>query len=144
MSINMYDIALEFIKIAHEGQVDKAGKEYYIHPLTVSLILPRKYFEIGGVVALLHDVLEDTKYTAENLLEMGFTKEVVDAVVLVSRLDKSITYIDWIRKIKESGNEIAIQVKIADLQHNSDPSRIFPGTEKLLKRYKHALEILMT
>ncbi len=140
----MYDIALEFIKIAHKGQVDKSGNEYYIHPLTVSLILPRKYFEVGGVVALLHDVLEDTKYTAENLLAMGFSKEVVDAVVLVSKLDKNITYIDWIRKIKESGNEIAIQVKIADLQHNSDPTRMVPGAEKLLKRYESALEILMT
>ena len=79
----MLESAIATAAKAHEGQTDKAGKPYILHPLRVMLNVK------GGIpeqcAAVLHDVIEDTDITAEALLELGFSKEVVDAVVLLTR-----------------------------------------------------------
>ena len=135
--------AFEISKSLHLGQFDKAGVDYIYHPMTVAL-------SCGGnisamIVALLHDVVEDTHFTFEDLQkEISLTDEESQALKLLTH-DKSVPYFDYIRKIKT--DKLAIQVKIADLEHNSDSSRI-PAeviSEKDLRRiekYKHALKIL--
>lgn len=93
-------------------------------------------------VALLHDILEDTDTTAQELRGLGFSKEIVDAIILMTH-DKAVPYLDYVRSIKE--NPIAKAVKISDLTHNSDLSRLDTITDKDIERvekYKRALEIL--
>ena len=135
--------AFEISKSAHFGQFDKAGVDYIYHPMTVAL-------SCGGnisamIVALLHDVVEDTDWTIENLREsINLTTAEVAALQLLTH-NKKIAYFDYIQNIKF--NELSRQVKIADLEHNSDSSRI-PAkviSEKDLRRiekYKQALKIL--
>lgn len=133
----------EISKIAHEGQIDKSGVEYIYHPMTVA-------FQCGGnisamIVALLHDVAEDTNLSVDNLRErISLTDEEIQALKLLT-YDEKISYFDYIKKI--SVDELARQVKIVDLNHNSDLSRISKEliTEKdlqLIEKYKRALKIL--
>ena len=133
--------AFEIAKKAHAGQVDKAGVNYIFHPMTVA-------FQCGGddsaiIVALLHDVAEDTNLTIENLRdEINLTAEEVLALKILTH-DKNIPYFEYIQKIKT--NSLATKVKIADLKNNSDLSRISLPTEKDLSRvekYQRALQIL--
>jgi len=94
------------------------------------------------VCALLHDVVEDTPYTLADLRAMGFPPEVIDALTLLTH-DKSVPYMDYVRKIKT--NRIASAVKLADLRHNSDLSRLDTVDDDALKRikkYKQAMSIL--
>lgn len=126
-------------------QVDKAGVDYIHHPLAVAKMCddPKE-----KTVALLHDVLEDTYVTEEELRENGFDEEIIDAVKLVThKRDKSILddeeeYKTYIRKLKKTGNQIAIKVKIADLTHNSDISRMNGKPTRKTEWYKWALEYL--
>jgi len=98
-------------------------------------------------VALLHDVIEDTETTASDLLAMGYSKAVVDAVVLLSRPegDSRPTYMEWVCSLAASGNKMAIRVKIADNEDNSDPMRIAnlpPNERDIVRRYERSLKIL--
>ena len=123
----------------HEGQVDKGGNPYILHPLRVMTNV--KSLE-GKIVAVLHDTIEDTDITVEDLISKGFTDDVVEAVELLSK-PKQEDYIKYIKRIKE--NPLAREVKIADLQDNMDLSRLKEITEKDLKRvakYKKAYNIL--
>ena len=93
-------------------------------------------------MALLHDVIEDTEYTFEDLRNMGFDNEVIEALMLMTH-NKDIPYMDYVAKIKH--NPIAKAVKLADLQHNSDLSRLDVVDEKALKRkekYSEAISLL--
>lgn len=101
---------------AHAGQVDKTGLPYILHPLQVA---ERMTDELGTCVALLHDVVEDTAVTLEDL-RADFPPEVVEAVRLLSH-DLDVPYADYVRAL--AGNPLARAVKIADLAHNSDESR---------------------
>ena len=83
------------------------------------------------IVALLHDVVEDTDYTLEDIRVMGFPEQVIEALALMTH-DKSVPYMDYVEKIKN--NPIAKAVKLADLKHNSDLSRLDIIDEKALKR----------
>jgi len=137
---------LEFIKEAHKGQVDKAGKPYWKHPYSVRILLgPNATFE-EQQLALLHDILEDTKWTAEDLLTHGISKEVVEALIIISKPEEmTLTYMDWIRSIIDTNNELAIKVKYADLMHNSFPWRIeqLPVEEQsIAKRYDRAKKLI--
>jgi hypothetical protein len=135
---------IEFIKRAHAGQTDKGGNPYWLHPVSVMRRLGEDASEAEKLTALLHDVIEDTHYTAENLLSMGYPAEVVTAVVVLSR-PEGPTYIDWIKSIAASGNRIAIRVKIADNEDNSDPARIAqlpPESRAIVRRYERSLQIL--
>lgn len=125
---------------AHKDQKDKAGIPYIFHPIHLA---EQMHDEISTCVALLHDVVEDTDVTIEHLEQM-FPAEVVEAVRLLTR-SKEQTYIDYIARVKQ--NRIATEVKLADLAHNMDESRIpqSKDREKIvsrLSRYKKAKAFL--
>ncbi len=123
----------------HKGQSDRCGMPYPFHPFHVAESMTD---EPSVCVALLHDIVEDTDVTFEDLKTMGFPDEVVAAVALMTH-DKSVPYLDYVRKIRE--NDLARRVKIADLTHNLDLTRLDRITEKDLKRaekYRSALAIL--
>lgn len=101
---------------AHHGQVDKAGVPYIFHPLHLAETMEDEY---SCCAALLHDTVEDTDVTLEQL-SAEFPAEVVDAVRLLTH-DPDTDYYDYVRAIR--GNPIAMKVKLADLDHNSDQSR---------------------
>ena len=132
--------ALELARKYHSGQVDKAGKPYINHILRVA---ENCKTEKQKIVALLHDIIEDTEITKEDLYYFGFNQEVVEAVgILTKRSD--ILYDDYIRRIRN--NELARQVKICDLKDNSDLSRLKRVTEQDIKRaskYRKALAFLV-
>ena len=120
---------------AHENQVDRSGVPYIFHPFHVAESMET---EAEVCVALLHNVVEDTNYTIEDLRKEGFSEEVLDAVALLTR-DKSEEYMDYVYKIKP--NAIARKVKLSDLEHNSDESRLLEKDahyEELKKRYEKA------
>ena len=94
------------------------------------------------IVALLHDVVEDTDYTLDDIRAMGFPDSVIEALALMTH-DKSVPYMDYVAKIKS--NPVAKAVKLADLKHNSDLSRLDVVDEKARERvekYKTAITIL--
>ena len=114
--MNKYELALKIATEAHKGQVDKAGVPYINHPLTVASLVDT---EEEKIVALLHDTIEDTNITEQDLIDYGFPNEIVEAVKLLTH-NKNVPYMDYVAKIKD--NELARKVKIADLTHNSDLS----------------------
>lgn len=124
---------------AHKNQKDKSGVPYIFHPFHLAEQMGSEY---SVCAALLHDVVEDTDMQFDQLLEKGIPVEVIEALKLLTH-DKSEPYMDYVRKIKS--NPIAREVKLADLKHNSDLSRIDTVTEKDIKRvekYKEAINIL--
>ena len=131
--------ALKLCFAAHEEQVDKGGIPYVHHPLHLA---EQMETEDTAVAALLHDVVEDTDYTLDDLKRMGYGDTVIDALALLTHAD-GVDYFDYVRAVKE--NPIARAVKIADLLHNSDITRLDEVTEAALerrKKYLKALEIL--
>ena len=128
--------ALRLCFDAHRDQVDKTGLPYVFHPFHLAEQMKDEY---STVCALLHDVVEDTDYTLDDLRGMGFPAEVVDALALLTH-DPAVPYMDYIKVI--ATNPIARKVKMADLRHNSDLSRLDVVDEWALKRtakYKKAL-----
>ena len=113
---------------AHKEQKDKSGLPYVFHPFHLA---EQMVTEETTVVALLHDVVEDTGYTLADLGAMGFPKAVLDALALMTH-DKSVDYMDYVRAIRP--NPIARAVKLADLRHNSDLTRLDTVDEKALAR----------
>jgi len=119
------------IKIAlqkHEGQKDKAGKPYILHPLRVMLQLASEMEMTAGI---LHDTIEDTDLTLNDLKQQGFPQEIIDAVDLLTH-HESEKYEDYIEKIKS--NDLARKVKLADLKDNMDYTRIPELKQKDLDR----------
>ena len=134
--------ALKLCFEAHKEQVDKTGLPYVFHPFHLA---EQMQTEETTVAALLHDVVEDTDITLEQLAE-AFPAQVVEAVKLLTH-DPETDYFDYVRAIK--GNPIAVKVKLADLAHNMDASR-FAGVEVPKERigyfrdkYTKALAILL-
>ena len=124
---------------AHKGQTDKSGIPYVFHPFHVAEQMPD---ENTTIVALLHDVIEDTSYTLRDLQEMGFDPDVLEALALMTH-DKNDSYMDYVTRIKD--NDIARTVKLADLRHNSDLTRMDEIDQAALKRvekYKAAMQLL--
>lgn len=137
----MLELALEIAKKAHAGQVDKAGKDYIEHPIYVSSLVDSPE---AKAVALLHDVLEDSDYTSEDLLEAGVPREIVEAVEILTK-QSGESYDEYLSKIKM--NDLARVVKIADLTHNSDLTRLPEVTFSDLERqqkYQQAILRLST
>ena len=131
--------ALKLCFEAHKDQTDKSGMPYVFHPFHLA---EQMETEETTVVALLHDVVEDTDYTLEDLKNMGFGEAVTDALALLTH-DDAVEYMDYVRAIK--GNPIAKAVKLADLRHNSDISRLDVVDEKSLARrekYRKAIALL--
>lgn len=137
----MLNKAIIIASEAHNGQLDKSGKPYILHPLRVMLNVE------GGIkeqcAAVLHDVLEDTYITLEYITEQGFDDDIITALKLLTR-DHNEDYMDYILKLKH--NTIARTVKLADLKDNMDMSRIPNPTERdfiRLEKYKKAKALLL-
>ena len=118
-NLSQIEIALEIALRAHKGQRDLDGNPVILHPLTVAL---KGNNESEIVAGLLHDVVEDTGYTFDDLLNAGISAKVVDALRLLTH-KKGTDYLDYVRRIADSHNPIAINVKCNDLEHNLERGR---------------------
>jgi (p)ppGpp synthase/HD superfamily hydrolase len=131
--------AISIAAEAHSGQTDKAGSPYILHPLRVMLRLNTQEERIVGV---LHDVVEDTPWTLEDLRAEGFSEEVLEAIDSVTNREGE-TYEAFV--LRAGQNPIGRQVKLADLEENSDLSRIANPTEKdhaRMEKYRRAIQML--
>lgn len=131
--------AYEIAKRAHLGQIDKAGEDYIKHPEKVASFVNS---DEEKAVAYLHDVIEDTELTLEDLREYGFSEEVLKAVDVITK-KKGQDYQTYLNSVK--GNKLARVVKLADLRHNSDLTRLINITEKDIERkekYQKAIDFL--
>ncbi len=132
--------ALKLCFESHKDQVDKTGIPYVFHPFHLA---EQMTDEITTVCALLHDVVEDTDCTFEDLQKMGFPDEAIIALKLLTH-DPAVPYMEYVKAIAE--NPVAKQVKIADLRHNSDLSRMDEIDQRAIERaekYKKALAYLI-
>ena len=144
---------VSFIKDAHSGVNDAGGVPYWKHPYAVAMLLHEIFERVTEdemIAALLHDVIEDTDYTAENLLDMGYSEEIVATVVTLSTdvpENKSMPYVEKIAELIETGNIGAMMIKYADNVHNSLSSRlvVFPweNAERKTKKYNASKELLV-
>ena len=124
---------------AHRDQTDRSGLPYVFHPFHLAEQMPD---EVTTVAALLHDVVEDTEYTLEDLRAMGFPAAAIEAVALLTH-DDAEPYLDYVARVKQ--NPVAAAVKLADLRHNSDLTRLERVGPKDLERaekYRRAIELL--
>lgn len=131
--------AMKYMFDHHKGQYDKSGVPYVFHPFTVAFSLED---EDECVIALLHDIVEDTEVTFKDLENEGFSTIVIDTLKLLTH-NEDEDYFDYIHRI--SRNKLATNVKIQDLMHNMQDGRLTDLTEKDIKRkekYKKALDIL--
>jgi (p)ppGpp synthase/HD superfamily hydrolase len=131
--------AIAIAAMAHQGQVDKAGMPYVLHPLRMMLSVDTPE---ARMAAVLHDVVEDTAVTLEQLRDEGFPDSVLAAVEALTKRDGE-DYEAFIRRV--APNPIARKVKLADLRDNSDLSRIADPTERDLERiekYQRAAQYL--
>jgi (p)ppGpp synthase/HD superfamily hydrolase len=135
----MTKTALKLCFEAHKNQLDKSGMPYVFHPFHLA---EQMTDENTTAVALLHDVIEDTDYTLDDLRKLGFTEDVVSAVGLMTHAE-DVPYMEYVAEIKK--NPIAKAVKLADLRHNSDTSRLDVVTERDIAReakYAEAIKLL--
>lgn len=132
----VFEIALRIAVEAHMGQRDKNGMPYILHPIAVAS-------KVDGLelktIAILHDTIEDTDVTADFLLERGIPKDIVEVVELLTK-PKSESYESYLRRVKE--NPKAKAVKLADLAHNTDPSRASGLNELRRAKYELAKKVL--
>lgn len=136
--------AIRFMKRAHRGQKDLGGKPYWKHPVRVMARLGQSATIVEKHAALLHDVIEDTKTTFEELERAGFHAEVLAAVDLLTR-PASLTYRRYIMRLIISGNTAAMRVKLADLLDNMDHTRTIPDAQRhsrLLSRHREAERLI--
>lgn len=131
--------AMKLAYEAHHGQEDRSGVPYIFHPARVAADFTN---EPEACVAWLHDVIEDTSYTLQDIRLAGFGGVICDALQLLTH-NKSIPYMDYVKAI--AANPIAKAVKLADLRDNMDVSRLLVVDEKAKKRldkYKEAYHYL--
>jgi (p)ppGpp synthase/HD superfamily hydrolase len=131
--VNSPDLLEKAIGIAveaHRGQRDRTGAPYILHPLRVMAGVDT---DVEKIVAILHDVVEDTDWTFEKLAQEGFSQEIIEALECVTRRDGE-DYEDFVKR--SASNEIARRVKLADLEHNMDARRLSNVTEKDVERLK--------
>lgn len=156
--------AAKFARVAHQGQTDKAGNPYETHTKRVARETFMELTKYAGAeaasvevdeacqIAWLHDVLEDTPYTAEDLYREGFTPNVVGGIEILTRKDgvsaagQRVTYDEWIRWLCQTASLLVIIVKLADVEDNSDPERLAmldeATRERLTKKYAGAADML--
>jgi len=131
--------ALKLCFEKHKDQVDKTGLPYVFHPFHLAEQMDD---EVSTICALLHDVVEDTNTTFEDLENLGFPKEVIDVLKLLTH-SENVPYMDYVKNLSQ--NKTAVKVKMADLKHNSDLTRLDVIDEYAVKRsekYKEALAYL--
>jgi (p)ppGpp synthase/HD superfamily hydrolase len=132
--------AIQIAVEAHAGAKDRGGKAYILHPISVMM---RCETNEEKIVAILHDVVEDTDWTFEALREEGFTDTIIEALKTVTKHSEDEDYDEFVQRSLK--NEIGRKVKIADLRENLDVTRIGELTDKDLERinkYKRALKTL--
>lgn len=112
------DKAIQFASKWHEGQKDTWGDPYILHVLHVMMQMDT---EAERIVAVLHDVIEDTEATEQDLLDLGCSEQMITAILCLTK-DKNEDYMRMIERIKL--NPIAKKVKIADLEHNMEIRRL--------------------
>lgn len=138
--MNTIDIALHIATKAHAGQLDKDGYPAILHSLAVGLM---GHTDEEKVTGFLHDVVEDTSYTFDDLLEAGIPIGIVGALRLLTR-DEKTDYDTYIQRIIDSDNPIALHVKYYDLQHNYKRAKNNPilqaKYERALKKIQDAVE----
>lgn len=132
----MYKKAFEIAIVAHRNQVDKGGVDYINHPLEVA---KKVHTEEEKILALLHDVIEDSDFTIKDLRKFGFSETILTALNILTKV-KGQTYEEYLDKIIK--NTLALKVKVADLEHNSDLSRILNPTQKDIKRQEKYLKAI--
>lgn len=135
LSKNAFKLCFE----KHKEQKDKTGLPYVFHPFYLATQMDDEY---STVCALLHDVVEDSDVTFDDLEKYGYPIEIIDALKLLTH-NNDDDYFDYVRKV--CTNKLALKVKIADLKHNSDLSRLDVIDEWALKRqekYKKALKLI--
>jgi (p)ppGpp synthase/HD superfamily hydrolase len=138
--ISTLEKALQLATLKHAGQTDKAGLPYILHPVYVSLCVET---EDEKIVALLHDILEDTDTTEQELLDIGISTAQLDAIKLLTKPPKE-SYMQYIARV--ANNKIARNVKKADLRHNMELERLPKITEKDVIRhtkYKNVLNYIL-
>ncbi|WP_026888759.1 HD domain-containing protein [Clostridium beijerinckii] len=125
---------------AHEGQVDKGGKPYILHPLRLML---SKRSQEEMICAVLHDVIEDTDITIDYLKNEGFSEEILSALDALTRRHNE-TYDEFIERI--TTNKLACEIKLADLKDNMNISRIANPSQKdheRIKKYNKAVNKIL-
>lgn len=132
----VFETALEIAVGAHKGATDQSGMPYILHPIAVAAKLDSLKLK---TIAILHDVIEDTDIDADYLLGKGIPKDVVDVVVLLSKPEDE-SYESYLRRVKE--NPLAKAVKLADLAHNTDPSRASGLNDARREKYELAKRVL--
>ena len=132
--------AMQIAYDAHYGQVDRGKTPYIFHPMHVAESMKD---EDSTVVAILHDILEDTPVSADLLRKKGIPERLVEAIEIVTRREDE-PYMVYLYRVVNSKNEIALRVKYADVLHNMDESRTRTGKlpKYLEDRYRHAEEVL--
>ena len=135
--------ALAFATQKHEGQTRKLGEPYITHPIAVAEMMVEKGLSEDYIIAaLFHDLLEDTDATEKEISDIG--GEAVLAAVKLLTKEQNYQMDSYIAKIKE--NPIARAVKLADLKHNSDLTRLDAADEKAMNRvakYARAIAVLL-
>lgn len=121
--------AIEIARLAHVGQVDKAGADYIDHPLRV---MRRGDTREEWIVGVLHDVVEDSDWTFEMLEAEGFSPEIIDALRCITKLSEDENYDDFIDRVLT--NPLAMRVKLFDLEDNMDLTRLTECTDADIKR----------
>jgi (p)ppGpp synthase/HD superfamily hydrolase len=127
--------ALEIAFVAHKGQKDKSGADYILHPIRV---MQRGKTEIEKICGLLHDVVEDSDLTFEDLENEGFSKDVISVLKCLTKTSENEDYDSFIDRVIQ--NPIAIKVKINDLLDNMDITRLRELSERDLKRLNKYLK----
>lgn len=135
--VDMLSKAIQIAAYWHAGQVDKSGAPYILHPLRVMMSVEG---ETDKIVAVLHDVLEDTELTADDLRAHKFSSDVREAVQALTR-QTGEDYFDFINRL--APNPIARRVKLADIADNLSPARSGGINMKLEARYQRARHILL-
>ena len=135
-----------FVRAALGGKNDKSCVPLADHCIRVMHGMGQNATDDQKIVALLHDIIEDTEHTAEGLLAMGYSATVVDAVVILTNANPEGDYFEYLRGIVASGNTLALHVKMADNLDNGDPRRIasLPTShrDRYAERYRRAWRIL--
>ena len=135
----LYDRALQIAFRAHEGQKDKSGHDYIMHPIRGA---ERCKNPRAKIVALLHDTIEDTNVTVNDLRKQGFPEEIIEGILSVTK-QMGETYEAFVRRAAE--NPIGREVKIADLEDNMDIRRLAVLTDEdvaRLRKYLKAWQLL--
>lgn len=139
--MNTFEKCIEIACKAHFGQKDKNGEDYIFHPFIVAHNA-KEFSDDAKCVGMLHDVLEDSEITVEQLLnEHQIPKNIVDAVVILTK-QKWERYDRYINRVVRSNNLVALRVKRDDLRHNLNPKRSDGISDQQKEKYKSALKLI--